>query len=261
MPLQVRLLSFSFAKELVEIKSPFIQKLQEFNELSNNTIITLHSDALISDNMARYFPYATLEKVELFMSDKALSDFQIKSLSIIPDDSETENSIYEFGLENFQYITVPALKTPITKKQYRYIADFVRNNDSRKNFEQAVESHLSDSIYGNLCVFLLDKSLIDCHADMFSNSVNEYTGADELKAFDDIIKENGGAAWYEFVSNKGTEEEVIQRAIIMNSDAEHYQKAAGEYGDDTVVIIDEDGDTIDLAYVNEIKHINRVLLY
>lgn len=174
-------------------------------------------------------------------------------------------TLTDWNLRNFQLVTDVPNVPKLTVAQYDEIANYVRQKDKEENFANAIENDLSgDETYVNIAAFL--KKNVSTFADDFDR-VTDYTGEDEWNEFANIVNENGGAASYSFVSNKGTDDEIEQEVVLMKSEAEHFMEDIREADngcerpkEGECTVTDLSGDKVDLAYVDEISYIDDVRL-
>ncbi len=163
-------------------------------------------------------------------------------------------------LYRYQHTTLPikGVNTVLTKYEYEEIAEVIRGNDQKGYAHNALENY--DGISENTKQLLkadpgfpeaFDKNIFEC-----------ITAQNEAAAIDMYLDENenfGTEISADFISNKGTENEIVQEVRLPEKVIDHLiddirEKNTGTDIDkiNLPVIYDEWGDEIELQYVDEI---------
>lgn len=199
--------------------------------------------------------WSNLTEIKAWNGDKEVNFPEVVSI-VFEYEHGGRLTVQNWNLRNFQYITDVPTVSKITVAQYEAIANYVRQKDKEQNFKNAIENQIAEPEYSNLVSFL--ESNLSTFAETF-DEVTDYTGEDEWNKFQEIIRKNGGSAKYLFVSNKGTDDEIEQEVVMMKPDAEHLMEDVREANngcerpeEGICTVIDITGDTVDLAFVDEI---------
>lgn len=188
------------------------------------------------------------------------------------NDDELLSYLPNIAMERFQKITVDmdGFQETMSMEKYNKIAKFVRQKDRLDNLKNAIDSKLSELYYQNI-IDCLDRE-VENSPDIITSEwseIEDYSGEDELQTLDKIITNRGGMAWYELISNKGTECECHNMVLLMCSKAETWQENIRErdngvemlLSEGDIVLKDENGDSVDLFFVDEIIYQERENLY
>lgn len=188
------------------------------------------------------------------------------------NDDELLSYLPNIAMERFQKITVDmdGFQETMSMEKYNKIAKFVRQKDRLDNLKNAMDCSLNELYYQNIkdCLDGEVKNSPDMIASEWSE-IEDYSGEDELQTLDKILTNRGGMAWYELISNKGTECECHNMVLLMCSKAETWQENIRErdngvemlLSEGDIVLKDENGDSVDLFFVDEIIYQEREYLY
>ena len=173
---------------------------------------------------------------------------------IVPDNLLSRFQMHEINEKN--------LHMSLTVEDYEKLADHVRKSDKLDNIRNCMELHLTEIGYENIFNFLNKKlqSSPDEMAGMYSDPSSGY---DEVDMLNHIITHYGGMARYRMLSNQGTENETENTVLLMRSEADHLIDNIRERDNGAdmlleeggLIFIDEDGNTVDMYFVNEIDFI------
>lgn len=173
---------------------------------------------------------------------------------IVPDNLLSRFQMHEINEKN--------LHMSLTVEDYEKLASHVRKMDKLDNIRNCMELHLTEIGYDNIFDFLEKKlqNNPDEMADMYSDPSEGY---DEVDMLNHIITHYGGMARYRMLSNQGTENETENTVLLMRSEADHLIDNIRERDNGAdmlleeggLIFIDEDGNTVDMYFVNEIDFI------
>lgn len=192
--------------------------------------------------------------------DGKVEDFDASELDALDITQMDIDGVYVMprSLYRYQHTTLPikGVSTILTKYEYEEIAKVIRENDQKEYAHNALENY--DDISENTKQILeadskfpeaFDKATFDC-----------ISAQNEAEAIDEYLDENfGSEISANFISNKGTENEIVQEVRLPEIIMDHLiddimEKNNGTAIDPIIlpVIYDEWGDEVDLQYVDEI---------
>lgn len=202
-----------------------------------------------------------------YVKEIILHDTQ-NDIDINVKDMDTDNvSSVEFGntylpdymLREVQFISIPIKGENIrfTKSEYNELASIIRANDNRETAEYALENYECNE---SLKAILSNDSQF---SDYFHEETTAYTGEKEQEVIDDYIYDTyGSLVKAEILSNKGTNDEIIQDLTLPENIINHLIEDLRELQNgaavpEAPVLIDDDYDTIDFTYVDEINIVEK----
>lgn len=159
-------------------------------------------------------------------------------------------------------IHTDSIDLTLTEEQYQTIAQYVRLHDKMENLDNALSVCLdSFAGYDNVCSYLKEELVFDPGRMTEEFNVDDYTGEEEVAAVNHIIHVYGGMAVYTLISNADTPDECSSDVILMKQQADILSESIRErnnggsvpFLEGEVFLIDRDGDSVDLFYVDEIR--------
>lgn len=159
-------------------------------------------------------------------------------------------------------IHTDSIDLTLTEDQYQAIAQYVRLHDKMENLDNALSVCLdSFAGYDNVCSYLKKELVFDPGRMTEEFNVDDYTGEEEVAAVNHIIHVYGGMAVYTLISNADTPDECSSDVILMKQQADILSESIRErnnggsipFLEGEVFLIDRDGDSVDLFYVDEIR--------
>lgn len=173
---------------------------------------------------------------------------------IVPDNLLSRFQMHEINEKN--------LHMSLTVEDYEKLASHVRKMDKLDNIRNCMELHLTEIGYDNIFDFLEKKlqNNPDEMADMYSDPSEGY---DEVDMLNHIITHYGGMGRYRLISNQGTENETENTVLLMKEEAdrlidnirERDNGADMQLEEGNFLFSDEEGNTVDMYFVNEIDFI------
>ena len=173
---------------------------------------------------------------------------------IVPDNLLSRFQMHEINEKN--------LHMSLTVEDYEKLADHVRKSDKLDNIRNCMELHLTEIGYDNIFNFLNKKlqSSPDEMAGMYSDPSSGY---DEVDMLNHIITHYGGMGRDRLISNQGTEDEAENTVLLMKEEAdrlidnirERDNGADMQLEEGNLIFSDEEGNTVDMYFVNEIDFI------
>lgn len=146
----------------------------------------------------------------------------------------------------------------MTEEKYRKLADTIMQQEILEDYNDAVRNNLYEEHYSNVREYLLAlaKTSASKVAEEFS-TLHDYTGEEERDKLNSIIIGRGGIYHCTFISNKGTENEVENKVLLMNEQIELYKEMIKKSKRGTLylgneTLYDVDGDLINMEYVDQI---------
>lgn len=270
-------------KIVVKFKNTGVLSSLKF-QLFSGEIVRVTFKSGINDNGVFTGCGATLKEEQLLYIKKVIEakvydnvkpqDADLESIAFYggSNDDELLSYLPDIAMERFQKITVDmdGFQKTMSMEMYNKIAKFVRQKDRLENLKNAMDCQMSEIYYQNI-TDCLDRE-VKASPDMITSEwseIEDYSGEDELQTLDKIITNRGGMAWYELISNKGTECECHNVALLMCSKAETWQENIRErdngaemlLSEGDIVLKDENGDSVDLFFVDEIIYQEREYLY
>lgn len=227
---------------------------------------------------------ATLREDQLLYIEKVIEaevcnnvgpqDADLESIAFYggSNDDELLSYLPDKAMERFQKVTVDmdGFKETMSMEKYNKIAKFVRQKDRLDNLNNAINCQLSETYYSNITSFLDKEIIFSPEYIAFEwSEIENYTGEDEQQTLDKIIYNLGGMGWYTLISNKGTKNESENMVLLMCSQAEDWQKNIIErdngakilLNEGDIILVDENGNSVDLFFVDEIIYQERENLY
>lgn len=230
------------------------------------------SDSVHHDEKAlRKLGYCILKVTAAEILDNGtISDADLISIAIYGGNNEDELLYYlsDSAMEKFQKITVDmdGYQETMTMEKYNKIAKFVRRKDRLDTLQNAAACELNEKYYDNVVKFLEKETAVspDVIASDWSE-IEAYSGEDEQEVLNSIIKKRGGMAWYNLISNKCTDTECMNTVLLMCQDAERWMENIRErdngalmlLDEGDIILTDENGDKVDLFFVDEIIYLDR----
>lgn len=159
-------------------------------------------------------------------------------------------------------IHTDSIDLTLTEDQYQAIAQYVRLHDKMENLDNALSVCLdSFAGYDNVCSYLKKELVFDPGRMTEEFNVDDYTGEEEVAAVNHIIHVYGSMAVYTLISNADTPDECSSDVILMKQQADILSESIRErnnggsipFLEGEVFLIDRDGDSVDLFYVDEIR--------
>ena len=199
------------------------------------------------------------------IDNATVSDAELISIAFYDGKNEDELLWYlpNSVMEKYQKITVDmdGYQETMTMEKYNKIAKFVRQKDRLENLDSAIASQLNELYFANVVKFLEKETAVS--PDVITSEwseIEDYSGEDEQEILDNIIKKRGGMAWYNLISNKGTEYECEDRVLLMCRDAETWMENIRERDNGTemllnkgdIILKDDYGCDVDLFFVDDI---------
>lgn len=139
----------------------------------------------------------------------------------------------------------------LTAEQYEAVAELVRKEDRLQHATSVLQNNLSctDSRLKNLEEFIISsEAKLDSFAEALYDKLESDQGEKEYFAVAELIEQCGFAV-YRIISNKGTDDEQDDEAILPNELAEMLT------AQDDLTIWSTDGDYLDSAYIDEIEYV------
>lgn len=139
----------------------------------------------------------------------------------------------------------------LTAEQYEAVAELVRREDRLQHAKNVLGNNLScsDSRLSNLEEFVISsEEKLNAFADALYEKLESDQGEKEYFAAAELIRQCE-TAFYRIISNKGTEDEQVDEAVLPKELAE---KLVIE--DDLTVWSTDDGD-LDSEYINEVEYV------
>lgn len=155
---------------------------------------------------------------------------------------EKENVI--IAMPNGSVITIP-------NNEYEIIADFVRTRDQEQLAKDVLICFLSgnDKNLENLENYVVSDSIrLNDFIDELNSRFESNQGEKEYEAVQELAKRYEMAV-YRITSNKGTNEEQIDEAVLPKELAEVLTSQSG------LVIITTDGSRLDSTYIDDIEYV------
>lgn len=183
---------------------------------------------------------------------------ELQDLDILNIQYEYTYAICESLLYRYQHIRLPIKGTDLvfTRYEYEQIADIIRANDYKATAMNALDN--CNSICENTAQILKKDS--NFPSSFRDGILNCYSGTDEADVIDEYLYEHyGQEITVSFVSNKDTENEIIQEVTLPENIVDHLIEDIREMhnGGSTDAInlpeyYDDYGDLLDLQYVDKI---------
>lgn len=183
---------------------------------------------------------------------------EMQDLDILNIQYDYEYAICESLFFRFQHITLPikGIDQVFTRYEYEQLADIIRAKDDKATAMNALDR--CDSICENTTQIL--KKDTNFPSSFRDGILNCYSGTDEAAVIDEYLYEHyGQEITVSFVSNKDTENEIIQEVTLPENIVDHLIEDIREMhnGGSTDAInlpeyYDDYGDLLDLQYVDKI---------
>lgn len=138
----------------------------------------------------------------------------------------------------------------LSEESYKAVANYVRKKDRLEYAKSVLVNNLScnDSRMENLENYIIsDESRLNAFAEALYGKLESDQGEKEYFAVDELI-EKAQIAIYRIISNKGTENEQEDEAVLPKELAEKLS------GLGNVVIISTEGDRLNSAYIDEVLY-------
>ena len=173
---------------------------------------------------------------------------------IVPDNLLSRFQMHEINEKN--------LHMSLTVEDYEKLADHVRKSDKLENIRNCLGLHLTEIGYDNIFNFL-EKKLQSSPDEMAGMYSDPSSGYDEVDMLNHIITHYGGMGRYRLISNQGTENETENTVLMMKEEAdslidnirERDNGADMQLEEGNFLFSDEEGNTVDMYFVNEIDFI------